>query len=339
LFFDAARNWGNKMLAKEIHRKRALGIVGSPRYGGNTEILVDEVLRGAAEAGAQTEKAILNQLNVAPCQACGRCMSTGECAQRDDMPTLLEQMKRSQIWVLGTPVYWSGPTAQFKAFLDRWYSARKVEFEKPRVVLVMPMGEPDVGYADCIVQTVKTALAYLKVELFSVVSVPDVWELGEVRERPDAIEAAYRAGREAAEIDLPQVQTDVEEEAEPPSSEPDSSEEATIWLDDLAKMTCPRLVVTGAPIPLLQDEVLIGRVKPEVAPVPDVDLVPHGGDRTGVSRHHARMLHGSGGWVLEDLESTNGTFLNGEQVSPGQQVRVRTGDLIRFGTLTLIFYE
>jgi pSer/pThr/pTyr-binding forkhead associated (FHA) protein len=59
----------------------------------------------------------------------------------------------------------------------------------------------------------------------------------------------------------------------------------------------------------------------------------------GVSRHHARMLHGSGGWVLEDMESTNGTFLNGEQVSPGKQVRVRTGDLIRFGTLTLIFYE
>ena len=327
------------MLAKEIHRKRALGIVGSPRYGGNTEILVDEVLRGAAEAGAQTEKVILNQLNVAPCQACGRCMSTGECAQRDDMPTLLEQMKRSQIWALGTPVYWSGPTAQFKAFLDRWYSARKVEFEKPRVVLVMPMGELDVSYADCTVQTVKTALAYLNVELFSVVPVPDVWDLGEVRERPNALEAAYRAGREATEVDLSQAQAGAGEAAESPSSEADRPEEATLWLDDLAKMTCPRLVVTGAPIPLLQDEVLIGRVKPEVTPAPDVDLVPHGGDRMGVSRHHARMLQGSGGWVLEDLESTNGTFLNGEQVSPGQQVRVRPGDLIRFGTLTLIFYE
>ncbi|MBN1976179.1 MAG: NAD(P)H-dependent oxidoreductase [Anaerolineae bacterium] len=327
------------MLAKELHRKRALGVVGSPRYAGNTEILVDEVLRGAQDAGAQTEKVILNQLNIAPCQACGRCMGTGECAQRDDMPALLEQMKQSQIWVLGTPVYWSGPTAQFKAFLDRWYSARQVDFEKPRVVLVMPMGEPNVAYADCTVQTVKTALAYLKVELFSVVPVPDVWDLSEVRERPDALEAAYRAGREATEIDLSQARADAGEEAVLLSSEPDSPEEATLWLDDLAKMTCPRLVVTGAPIPLLQDEVLIGRVKPEVTPVPDVDLVPHGGDRMGVSRHHARMLRGSGGWVLEDLESTNGTFLNGEQVPPGQQVRVRTGDLIRFGTLTLIFYE
>jgi pSer/pThr/pTyr-binding forkhead associated (FHA) protein len=51
------------------------------------------------------------------------------------------------------------------------------------------------------------------------------------------------------------------------------------------------------------------------------------------------MLRGSGGWVLEDLESTNGTFLNGQQIPPGHQVRVRTGDVIRFGTLTLIFYE
>jgi hypothetical protein len=255
------------------------------------------------------------------------------------MPALLERMKRSQIWVLGTPVYWSGPTAQFKAFLDRWYSARKAEFEEPRAVLVMPMGEPDIGYADCAVQTVKTALAYLKVDLFSVVQVSDVWDLGEVRERPDALEAAYRAGREAMGIDLSQVQPGAREAAEPSFAESDHPEEATLWLDDLAKMTCPRLVVTGAPIPLLQDKLLIGRVKPEVIPVPDVDLVPHGGDRMGVSRHHARMLHGSGGWVLEDLESTNGTFLNGEQVPPGQQVRVRTGDLIRFGTLTLIFYE
>ncbi|MGC8787492.1 MAG: flavodoxin family protein, partial [Anaerolineae bacterium] len=47
-------------------RKRVLAIVGSPRRGGNTEVLVDEVLRGAGEAGAVTEKVILSELDIAP---------------------------------------------------------------------------------------------------------------------------------------------------------------------------------------------------------------------------------------------------------------------------------
>lgn len=325
------------MLKKGTNRKRALGIVGSPRHGGNTEILVDEVLRGAKEAGAHVEKVVLSELDIAPCRACDRCLSTGECAQRDDMSTLLEQMKRSQIWVLGTPVYWSGPTAQFKAFMDRWYSARRIEFEEQRAILVTPMGEPDTSYADCAVQTVKTALAYLKVELCATILAPNVWDLGEVREHPDVVEAAYRVGKEVVAGDLSQAQESTEK-ADPSVPQSATSDEPTLWMDDLS-MTGPRLVVTGAPIPLPKDDVLIGRIRPGVTPIPDVDLVPHGGDQKGVSRQHARMLHGSGGWVLEDLKSTNGTFLNGKQVAPGQQVRVRTGDIIRFGTLTLIFYE
>lgn len=326
------------MLARGTNRKRVLGIVGSPRHGGNTEILVDEVLRGAKETGAHIEKVILSKLDIAPCQACDRCINTGECVQRDDMPTLLEQMKHSQIWVLGTPVYWSGPTAQFKTFLDRWHSALRVGFDQQRAILVVPMGEPDTSYADCAVRTVKTALAYLKVELFDTLLAPNVWDLGEVREYPDVIEAAYRAGQKVVTSDLPQAQVSAEE-AELSIPPPVISDEATLWIDDLAKMTGPRLVVTGAPIPFPEDNVLIGRIKPGVTPAPDIDLVPHGGDRMGVSRQHARMLRGTSGWVLEDLESTNGTFLNGKQISPRQQVRVRTGDIVRFGTLTLIFYE
>jgi serine/threonine protein kinase len=104
----------------------------------------------------------------------------------------------------------------------------------------------------------------------------------------------------------------------------------------------PRLVVTGTgatlPIPP-QGEVLIGRADPGVTPQPDVDLGPHGGSQAGVSRHHARLLYGPEGWLLEDLHSTNGTFLNNTPVRPGQPVRVRSDDVIRCSQLTLVFYE
>ena len=119
---------------------RVLGIVGSPRRGGNTEILVDEVLAGAEADGALTEKVILSKLNIGPCRGCDACGKTGKCVQQDDMHTLLEQMERSQVWVLGTPVYYWGPTAQFKAFVDRWYGAGKiVTFNGKRVILAIPL--------------------------------------------------------------------------------------------------------------------------------------------------------------------------------------------------------
>ena len=116
---------------------------------------------------------------------------------------------------------------------------------------------------------------------------------------------------------------------------------ATIRLDSLSTMTGPRMVATGTgaalPIPP-REEVLIGRADPHVTSPPDVDLGLHGGDLAGVSRHHARLLHRPEGWLLEDLHSTNGTFLNDVPVLPGQPVRVRSGDVIRCGQLTLVFY-
>ncbi|MGD1994943.1 MAG: FHA domain-containing protein, partial [Anaerolineae bacterium] len=97
---------------------------------------------------------------------------------------------------------------------------------------------------------------------------------------------------------------------------------------------------TGATLPLCQQEqVLIGRADPGVTPQPDVDLGPHGGSQAGVSRHHARLLYCPEGWLLEDLHSTNGTFLNKTSVPPGQPVRVRSGDIIRCSHLALVFYE
>ena len=63
-----------------------LGIVGSPRRGGNTEILVDEALAGAKEAGHSAEKIILSQHDINPCDACNACMKTGSCIHDDDFP-------------------------------------------------------------------------------------------------------------------------------------------------------------------------------------------------------------------------------------------------------------
>jgi multimeric flavodoxin WrbA len=177
--------------------RQVLGIVGSPRRGGNTETLVDEVLRGAADTGALVEKVILTDLNIAPCQACGGCGETGECVQQDDMQALLDKMARSQVWVLGTPVYWWGPTAQFKAFLDRWYSVERAVFAGRQVVLVIPLGG-SARYARHTVGMLTDVLSYLGMELVTTVLAPGTSGPGSVRRRADLMAQACQAGQAAA---------------------------------------------------------------------------------------------------------------------------------------------
>ena len=181
-------------------RKRVLGIVGSPRRGGNTDVLVEEVLVGASEAGALTEKVVLNKLDIHPCRACEACFKTGRCVQKDDMPALLEKMDQSDVWVLGTPVYWWGPSAQFKTFLDRWFGQGQVVGFKGRpVILTIPLGASDASFARHIVGMFEGSFAHLEMNLLATIVVPDVWEVGKVRERPDVLAVARRAGRDAVE--------------------------------------------------------------------------------------------------------------------------------------------
>jgi multimeric flavodoxin WrbA len=173
---------------------RVLGIVGSPRRGGNTETLVDEVLAGAEEGGAVTTKVILNELNISPCQACNACGKTGICVQKDDMAHVLEYMRNSHTWVLGTPVYWWGPTAQFKAFLDRWYGIKRDIFKGKRIVLVIPSGG-STEYARYTVGILTDVMHYLHAEIVATIRAPGTHGLGSVRNDANLMAAARNAGQ------------------------------------------------------------------------------------------------------------------------------------------------
>ncbi|GAJ23063.1 unnamed protein product, partial [marine sediment metagenome] len=58
---------------------KVLGIAGSPRRGGNTDLLLAEVMRGAASRGAEVKTIILNDLEISPCQHCDACLEAGRC--------------------------------------------------------------------------------------------------------------------------------------------------------------------------------------------------------------------------------------------------------------------
>jgi multimeric flavodoxin WrbA len=100
---------------------RVLGIVCSPRKGGNTEILVKEALATAHEAGAETEIVLVADKHIAPCDGCGSCFETSVCKIKDDMQPLYQQMKAADAIIFGTPVYFHNVTAQAKAIMDRTF--------------------------------------------------------------------------------------------------------------------------------------------------------------------------------------------------------------------------
>ena len=102
--------------------KKILAIQGSPRgRSGNTDVMLQEFLRGAQSIGAQTETIYLKKMNIHHCTGCYGCWAKtpGKCVLKDDMADLLEQVRLSDLLVLATPVYVYSMTSLMKACIDR----------------------------------------------------------------------------------------------------------------------------------------------------------------------------------------------------------------------------
>jgi len=109
-----------------------IGIVCSPRKGGNTEILVEEALNAAREKGAKTEIVLMADKQINPCNACEGCVENGACVIEDDMQEIYQKLENADGIIFGTPVYFNNVSAQAKAVIDRTYAflwAGKLRFK------------------------------------------------------------------------------------------------------------------------------------------------------------------------------------------------------------------
>jgi multimeric flavodoxin WrbA len=177
---------------------QVLGIVGSPRRGGNTETLVDAILDGAKTEGASIEKVVLDELDLRPCKGCFACSKTKKCIQDDDMNTLATKMQESNVWILGTPIYWWGPSGQFKIFLDRWVSIARTIFRGKKVILAIPMGGGSEGYARHTVAIFEDVFQYLHMDHLGTILAPGSDHRDAVRNEQRLMDKAHRMGIETA---------------------------------------------------------------------------------------------------------------------------------------------
>ena len=180
---------------------KVVGFVGSPRKGGNTEIMVEKILKGASESGAETEIFNLNKLNIKPCQACMHCKSNnGECATDDDMQTIYKEIKESDAFVLGSPIYMWQMSAQAKLFTDRLYAPMGFEekFGKTSSALVFSQGNPDINSFKGYINSTKEVFNILGYTVKGVLISAGDQSPGDVKNKDDVLKKAREIGKDLA---------------------------------------------------------------------------------------------------------------------------------------------
>lgn len=179
-----------------------LAVVGSPRQGGNTDLLVAKVAEGARAAGAAVETVRLGELQIRECDGCHACWRGRPCSKDDDMQALFPKIAASEVLVFATPVYWYGPTALMKAFMDRFVyfnseaNRRLVRGKRAAVAVVLEETHEQTWRP--VVEFFERSLAYLEMNLVDTIVVPGVGSKGEILKHPQQLEAARALGSQLA---------------------------------------------------------------------------------------------------------------------------------------------
>ena len=174
---------------------KILALIGSPRKGSNTDILVDQILGGCKANGDSGEKLYLYDYEICPCIDCRHCKKGDyTCNLKDGMQKLYAKMQEADLILFGTPIYWYGPKGMMKLFIDRlrpFIANGKLKGKKG--VIVVPSEEgPDA--CGPLIEMFRISFDYLGLE-FAGKILATAYEKGEIRGDRVELEKAYEFGR------------------------------------------------------------------------------------------------------------------------------------------------
>ena len=188
--------------------KKVLGILGSPRRGGNTEILLDEALKGANSAGAGIEKLSLADMEFKGCTECGGCCQTGECILMDDLAPVYEKVRNADVLILASPIFFAGVTAQLKAMIDRFQAEwvakyvlkkRKAKSEKRKTsksgAFICVGGHKDKKFYEPARATIDIFFKTLDIGFSEELFFGGVEKAGGIRTQKGALDEVYKLGQ------------------------------------------------------------------------------------------------------------------------------------------------
>ena len=192
-------------------------ISGSPRKGGNTELLAEAFAKGATEHH-HVEIVSVRDYKVNPCLGCNACFKTngwiseshpssledgrvvtdegeanGICAQKDDMSPIYEKMNQADMLVIASPVYFYGISAQLKAVIDRFHNPIRDSFNIKKMALLLVGAASLPELFDAILTEYNLCLKFFNIEDAGKVLVRGVKDKGDIK-NTDAMNEAYRLG-------------------------------------------------------------------------------------------------------------------------------------------------
>jgi len=186
--------------------KKVIGIFGSPRPNGNSDILLNQAIKGAEACGANVEKIIIRDLQIAPCNSCGGCYEKGVCVIGDDMQKIYPKLVEAVGIIVASPIYFMGVSAQLKAFIDRCQAlwARKYILNLP----IRNDGRSANGFFIATaarkngeslftgaVKTIKSFFHVLDTKYVGDILCSGLEEKGIVNKRPELLQQAFDAGK------------------------------------------------------------------------------------------------------------------------------------------------
>jgi len=184
----------HRYLTSRVIKMKILALIGSPRKAGNTDILVEEILKGCQIKGHASEKLYLYDYDIAPCIDCRACKK-GDlvCPLYDGMQEIYPKMEEADLIIFGTPLYWYGCSGKMKLLIDRMrpFVANK-NLDGKKFVLVTPSEE---GAEACgpLVEMLSMSFDYLGMKFVGTL-LAKAYEKGEIRENQEAIKKAFEFG-------------------------------------------------------------------------------------------------------------------------------------------------
>lgn len=176
-------------------KKNIVILSGTPRKGGNSDVLCDQFMKGALEEGHSVEKISIANKEIHYCTGCGTCFNMGKpCPQKDDMSEIMEKMIQADVIVMATPVYFYTMNAQMKTLIDRTCS-RYTEISNKEFYFIVAAADNDVrtmkrtiesfrGFTYCLEGAVEKEIIYGV----------GAWQIGEIQNTA-TFQEAYRMGK------------------------------------------------------------------------------------------------------------------------------------------------
>jgi multimeric flavodoxin WrbA len=172
---------------------------GSPRRSGNTALLLDRALDGARSEGAETVRVDVAFLDIEGCRECERCRDEGRCAVDDDMSVVFDVLQRADALIVGTPIFFSGPTSQLKTAIDRCQSIwLNPPGRKGRKAAIIAVGaDPHATFRNA-VSEIRSFLNTAGFTSEEDLLITGVFGKGDILSKKEEMEDAYRIGRSLA---------------------------------------------------------------------------------------------------------------------------------------------